>query len=194
MFPLIFQSLCAHKISFVQHFTTTHCIWNIAICALCKNIFWRDIYVHYKFSCVCSSYSLCARAQAHSLEGTLVLRQKLKKHNILNRVLLLWLPAGLQLNSAVSQINRFGVFQQLCLYQARQCRWSWMVAVSAKGSSTKSTSVVQLTWLKSNDLTKVIFTRWKSIQHESVPAGASIWFENGGVVGPDLKTGGSERS
>jgi len=29
MFPLIFQSLCVHKIPFVQHFTTTLvCTWN----------------------------------------------------------------------------------------------------------------------------------------------------------------------
>ena len=42
MFLLIFQSLCAHKISFVHHFTRTHLyverrVWNV-----CKNIFWKE--------------------------------------------------------------------------------------------------------------------------------------------------------
>ena len=39
------------------------------ICA--KDIFGSKIYVRSKFSCVRSSHDLCARALAHSLEGTL---------------------------------------------------------------------------------------------------------------------------
>jgi len=39
------------------------------ICA--KHIIGGNIYVRSKISCVRSSHNLCARAQAHSLEGTL---------------------------------------------------------------------------------------------------------------------------
>jgi len=71
MFPLIFQSLCAHTKIFVQHFTRTclyleRRVWNMS-----KNMFWRNIYVCSKFSCVCSSHGLCACAHTHSIEGTL---------------------------------------------------------------------------------------------------------------------------
>jgi len=55
-FPLIFQSLCAHKISFVQHFITTHLYfkWVYEI-IMCKNNFGRKIYVH---SSLCALVSL----------------------------------------------------------------------------------------------------------------------------------------
>jgi len=38
---------------------------------MCQNIFGRNINMRSKFSCVCSSHSLCERAHTHSLEGTL---------------------------------------------------------------------------------------------------------------------------
>jgi len=38
-----------------------------------KNIFGGNIYVRSKFSCVHSSHDLYVHAQAHSLEGTLLL-------------------------------------------------------------------------------------------------------------------------
>jgi len=38
---------------------------------MCKHIFLRKAYVHFKVSCMHSSYDLCACAHAHSLEGTL---------------------------------------------------------------------------------------------------------------------------
>ena len=61
MFLLICQSLCAHKISFVQHFSTTHLYLERRVWNMCKNIFGRNIYVCSKFSSVCSSHDLCAR-------------------------------------------------------------------------------------------------------------------------------------
>src|SRR6218665_3615872 len=70
MYPLIFESLCAHKISFVQHFTRTH-VYGTTWMKLCANILGRNIYVRLKFSSVRSSHGLCASANAHSLEGTL---------------------------------------------------------------------------------------------------------------------------
>jgi len=72
MFPLICLSLCAHKISFVQHFTGFVCIWNdmYEICA--KSFLEGTFYVHSKFSCVRSSHDLCMSAHAYSLEGTMV--------------------------------------------------------------------------------------------------------------------------
>jgi len=63
MFPLIFQNLCAHKISFVQHFTRTHLYFERRVWNTWKNIFRRNIYVRAKFSCVRLSHGLCARAQ-----------------------------------------------------------------------------------------------------------------------------------
>src|SRR6218665_2426199 len=39
---------------------------------MCKNIFVRNISVHYKFSCVRSSHNPCAHTHVHSLESTLV--------------------------------------------------------------------------------------------------------------------------
>ena len=63
MFPVIFKSLCAHKISFGQHFTRTHLYLERRVWNLCKNMFGRNIYVRSKFSCVRSSHGLCARAQ-----------------------------------------------------------------------------------------------------------------------------------
>ena len=72
MFPLIFQSLCAHKISFVKQFIKTHLylewrVWN----NVQKHVCGRNIYVLSKFSCVPSSHGLCAHT--HSLEGALVM-------------------------------------------------------------------------------------------------------------------------
>jgi len=45
MFPLIFQSLYAHKISIVQHFTWTHLNMEWLVWNMCKNIFEGNIYV-----------------------------------------------------------------------------------------------------------------------------------------------------
>ena len=63
MFPLIFQSVCAHKISVVQHFTITQLCLERHERNMCKSIFERNIYVHSKFACVRSSHDLCAHAQ-----------------------------------------------------------------------------------------------------------------------------------
>jgi len=49
-------------------------IWNDVCDTLCaKHIFGGNIYVRSMFSCMRSSHGLCARAHAHSLEGTLVI-------------------------------------------------------------------------------------------------------------------------
>src|SRR6218665_1482051 len=74
MLPLIFQSLCGHKISFVQHFTRIHLYLEqrIGLYEICVNSFFEGtFYVRSKFSCGPSSYGLCARVHARSLEGTL---------------------------------------------------------------------------------------------------------------------------
>src|SRR6218665_704579 len=59
MFPLIFQSLCAHKICFVPHLTITslnlECVQN-----MCKKHFEEEIYVRSKFL-VCASLTTCVR-------------------------------------------------------------------------------------------------------------------------------------
>ena len=72
MFPLIFQSLCEHKIGFVQHFTRIRLYLERRLGNNVQNSFGRNIYVRSKFSCVRSFHGLCARHNAHSLEGTLV--------------------------------------------------------------------------------------------------------------------------
>ena len=43
MFPLILQSLCAHKISFVQHFTRTRLYLDWRVPKMCKSIFGWNI-------------------------------------------------------------------------------------------------------------------------------------------------------
>ena len=67
--PSNFLSHCAHKISCVQHLTSTHLYleWHVWTCA--ENIFQRKMCMRSKFSCVRSSHNLCAHA--YSLEGTL---------------------------------------------------------------------------------------------------------------------------
>src|SRR6218665_3512496 len=40
---------------------------------VCANILGSNIHARFKFSCVRLSHGLCARAHAHSLEGTLIL-------------------------------------------------------------------------------------------------------------------------
>src|SRR6218665_1911941 len=74
MFPLLFESLCAHKVSLVQHFTRTrlYILWNDMYEIMCKH-FKKKHYVRSKVSRVRSSHGLCARAHAHSLEGTMSL-------------------------------------------------------------------------------------------------------------------------
>src|SRR6218665_1965315 len=71
--PSIFQSLCVHKISVVQHFSRTPLYLKQRVQSMCKIIFGTNICVRSKFSCVRSSHGLCACAHVHSLEGTLVL-------------------------------------------------------------------------------------------------------------------------
>ena len=71
MFPLIFYSMCAHKISFMQHLTTNNLCVKLIVRNMCKHIFRKNIYVHSKSSCVPSSHDQCARAHVHGLEGTL---------------------------------------------------------------------------------------------------------------------------
>ena len=60
MVPLTFYSLCAHKISFVQHLTTVNLYVELSVRNMCKHIFKRNTYVCSKFSCVRSSHDQCA--------------------------------------------------------------------------------------------------------------------------------------
>jgi len=46
--PLFFQSLCAHKISFVQPYTRIHLCLKRRVWNMCKHIFRRDFYVRFK--------------------------------------------------------------------------------------------------------------------------------------------------
>ena len=70
MFPIIFQSLCAHKISFVQHFTRTHLylewrIWNMG-----KTHFWKEhLCALQVFLSALTSQPLCARTRAQLREN-----------------------------------------------------------------------------------------------------------------------------
>ena len=52
------QSLCAHKISFMQHFTRTHLYLEQRVRNLCQKIFWKE--------------HLWALKVLHSLQGTLI--------------------------------------------------------------------------------------------------------------------------
>jgi len=61
MFPLILKVMCAHKFSFVQHFTWTHLNLEWRVWSMCKSIFGTNFYVRSKFF-VRSSHDLCARA------------------------------------------------------------------------------------------------------------------------------------
>src|SRR6218665_1335704 len=62
MFPLIFQSLCTHKISFVQYLARTRLYLERSV--LCGKIFFgRNIYVRPSHG---------SHAHAHSLEGTCI--------------------------------------------------------------------------------------------------------------------------
>jgi len=74
MFPLIFQSLCVHKISFVQYFTRTHLYLEWRIWNMCKIIFVRS-----KFSCVHLSHGLCVGAQAQP-RGNIAYYSYIRKH------------------------------------------------------------------------------------------------------------------
>src|SRR6218665_3152119 len=68
IFPLIFQSLCAHKISFVQYFTRLICIWN-DMTEICAKLSLEGTFMCAPSFLVCAH--LTARVRAHSLEGTL---------------------------------------------------------------------------------------------------------------------------
>jgi len=64
MFPQIFESLCAHKISFVQHFTIFS-VYETTCMRLCAyNEYWRHIYVRFLNTSflVCARLTACARA------------------------------------------------------------------------------------------------------------------------------------
>src|SRR6218665_173487 len=73
MFPLIFQSLCAHKISFVQHDTWTH-LYLVTACMQClQKHFWKEYLCALQvFLCAFVSRLVCACTHAHSLKGTLL--------------------------------------------------------------------------------------------------------------------------
>jgi len=73
MFPLIIESLCAHKISFVQHFTRTHLYLKQCVLNRCKSIFGRNIYVCTRSFLVCARLTACVEAHMHCLEGTLLI-------------------------------------------------------------------------------------------------------------------------
>src|SRR6218665_233656 len=103
MFPLIFESLCAHKILLCSILPGLICIWNdmYEICTktfmkgtfmegtfmegtfmegtFMEGTFMEGTFMEGTFMCtpsflVCTwSHGLCARARTHSLEGTLAL-------------------------------------------------------------------------------------------------------------------------
>src|SRR6218665_3867889 len=67
MFPIIFQSLLAYKISDLPGLI---CIWN-NVHEISTKHFWKEHLCAAKVSYVCASLGSCVRAHAHSLEGTL---------------------------------------------------------------------------------------------------------------------------
>jgi len=69
MFPLIFQSLCAQKISFVQHFTMSHLFLEWNVWNMWKNIFGRTSMCAQSFTCIGLISPL---VRTHSLEGTVL--------------------------------------------------------------------------------------------------------------------------
>jgi len=130
MFPLIFLSLRAHKIYFVQHFTWTRLnlewhVWN-----MCIHIFGRNIYVHFKFSCVRSSNNVFVRA--HRLYGTLLTIQfQVRTDTGGEYMLIVWLieSAGfvlpLLLPSTVLAAVKFLLLWAISLAPSFQASWSW---------------------------------------------------------------------
>src|SRR6218665_3868294 len=78
MFPLLFESLCAHKISFVQHFTRTRLynLWNDMYEIMCKHF--KKKHMCAPSFLVCAHLTACVCAHAHSLEGTLSMTSTVK--------------------------------------------------------------------------------------------------------------------
>src|SRR6218665_1410974 len=63
-FPLIFQSLCAQRISFVQHFTRTH-VFGMTCMKYVQKHFWKEhLCVLQVFLCALVSRLLCACTRA----------------------------------------------------------------------------------------------------------------------------------
>ena len=73
MLTVIFQSLPAHNIAYVQHFTSTHLYIERHVGNACKNIF-KGNFVCAPSLFVCAHQTPCVpqRARTHNLEGTLV--------------------------------------------------------------------------------------------------------------------------
>jgi len=75
MFPLIFQSLHGHKISFVQHFTRTRLYLERRVSNMCQKHFWKEhLCVLQVFLCALISRLVCVRTCTH-LRGNITPRQ-----------------------------------------------------------------------------------------------------------------------
>ena len=60
MFPLIFQSLCAHKISVVQHFTRTR-LYKNGVYEICAKTFLEGKFMCAQSFLVCARLAVCVR-------------------------------------------------------------------------------------------------------------------------------------